>query len=208
MSGQCELLDHPRLIAQLTSLERKTGRLHDTIDHRQDSHDDCANCVAGALSKVLRLNVIGTLTLIQVLKNFESGARQLPASVEDMRGRTQVNNLEVQNAAAQKAKPRCPSPNCAGPVVRLGSGAPSEAHWHCNNCATTFLGDGTVITSPKPVGDMCPIEGCGLKLFWSGGHQRCANHGQMQRSTGGPTNGATFKDLKKLRNKNQFGRFG
>ena len=45
-----DLLDHPRLIAQLTGLERRTsGGGRDSIDHPPNSHDDVANAVAGAI---------------------------------------------------------------------------------------------------------------------------------------------------------------
>jgi hypothetical protein len=49
-SRRVELLDVPRLVSQLTGLERRTawgGR--DTIDHGPGGHDDVANAVAGAL---------------------------------------------------------------------------------------------------------------------------------------------------------------
>jgi hypothetical protein len=49
-SGAIDLLDHERLMMQLTSLERKTsrgGRV--SIDHAPGAHDDVANAVAGAL---------------------------------------------------------------------------------------------------------------------------------------------------------------
>jgi hypothetical protein len=49
-SGRVELLDHARLTAQLCSLERRTARGgRDNIDHPVGSHDDVANCAAGAL---------------------------------------------------------------------------------------------------------------------------------------------------------------
>ena len=49
-SGRAELLDHPRLLAQLAGLERRTSRAgRDTIDHAHGAHDDVANAVAGAL---------------------------------------------------------------------------------------------------------------------------------------------------------------
>jgi hypothetical protein len=49
-SGRCELLDHPRLIAQLCQLERRTARSgKDSIDHPPGAHDDVANACAGAL---------------------------------------------------------------------------------------------------------------------------------------------------------------
>jgi hypothetical protein len=44
------LLDNPRLLAQLCSLERRTSRAgRDTIDHPVRGHDDVANAVCGAL---------------------------------------------------------------------------------------------------------------------------------------------------------------
>jgi hypothetical protein len=49
-SGRVEVLDHPRLIAQLTGLERRTARGgRDTIDHAPSAHDDLANAALGAL---------------------------------------------------------------------------------------------------------------------------------------------------------------
>jgi hypothetical protein len=48
-SQRIELLDHPRLINQLTGLERRTSRAgKDSIDHVPGGHDDIANAVAGA----------------------------------------------------------------------------------------------------------------------------------------------------------------
>ena len=49
-SGRVELLDLPRLLAQLGSLERRTARGgRDTIDHGPGGRDDVANAAAGAL---------------------------------------------------------------------------------------------------------------------------------------------------------------
>ena len=49
-SGAVDLLEHDRLVTQLTSLERRTARGgRDSIDHAPGSHDDIANAVAGAL---------------------------------------------------------------------------------------------------------------------------------------------------------------
>lgn len=49
-SSKIELLDHPRLIAQLCALERRTARGgRDSIDHPPGSHDDLANSALGAL---------------------------------------------------------------------------------------------------------------------------------------------------------------
>lgn len=47
-SGRVELLDHPRSIAQLCSLERRTARGgRDSIEHPPGQHDDSANAIAG-----------------------------------------------------------------------------------------------------------------------------------------------------------------
>ena len=49
-SRAIDLLDHDRLLMQLTSLERRTSRAgKDSIDHAPGAHDDVANAVAGAL---------------------------------------------------------------------------------------------------------------------------------------------------------------
>src|SRR5262249_39681683 len=47
-SRRLDLLDEPRLIAQLVGLERRTARGgRDSIDHAPGAHDDLANAVAG-----------------------------------------------------------------------------------------------------------------------------------------------------------------
>ena len=50
-SGNVELLDLPRLLAQVAGLERRVARGgRDSIDHAPGSHDDVANAAAGALT--------------------------------------------------------------------------------------------------------------------------------------------------------------
>lgn len=50
-ASRVELLDHPRANAQLTALERRTGRSgRDSIDHAPGGHDDLANVIAGAVA--------------------------------------------------------------------------------------------------------------------------------------------------------------
>jgi hypothetical protein len=47
-SKRVDLPDHPRLVAQLCGLERRTGRSgKDSIDHAPGGHDDLANSAAG-----------------------------------------------------------------------------------------------------------------------------------------------------------------
>jgi hypothetical protein len=49
-SGQVDLLDSPRLVAQLCGLERRTARGgKDSVDHGPGGHDDLANAAAGAI---------------------------------------------------------------------------------------------------------------------------------------------------------------
>jgi hypothetical protein len=50
-SGEAELLDSDRLVAQFVGLERRTARGgRDSIDHAPGQHDDLANAAAGALT--------------------------------------------------------------------------------------------------------------------------------------------------------------
>ena len=50
-SGEVDLLDNPRLVAQLCGLERRTARGgRDSIDHSPGAHDDIANAVAGLVA--------------------------------------------------------------------------------------------------------------------------------------------------------------
>jgi len=74
-SGRVELLDHPRLQAQLLSLERRTARGgRDTIDHALGGHDDLANAVAGALVAALGPSEPGMLTWLR--REAEEAARR------------------------------------------------------------------------------------------------------------------------------------
>jgi hypothetical protein len=63
-SGRVDLLDSPRLIAQLAALERRTARGgRDSVDHAPGAHDDVANAVAGAL--VLASAATGPMRIAQ-----------------------------------------------------------------------------------------------------------------------------------------------
>lgn len=54
-SCRLQLLDHPKLIQQLTGLERRTQRGgRDSIDHAPGAHDDLANCVAGVCAELTK----------------------------------------------------------------------------------------------------------------------------------------------------------
>jgi hypothetical protein len=52
-SARVRLLHHERLIAQIASLERRTGRSHDSIDAPNGQHEDVANAVAGLVAQII-----------------------------------------------------------------------------------------------------------------------------------------------------------
>ena len=53
MSGSVSLLDDPRLVGQISQLERRTTRMgRDSIDHMSGASDDLANAALGALTDV------------------------------------------------------------------------------------------------------------------------------------------------------------
>ena len=53
-SGRVRLIDLPRLVTQLCTLERRTARGgKDSIDHPTGGHDDVANAVAGVVALII-----------------------------------------------------------------------------------------------------------------------------------------------------------
>ena len=53
-SRQLDLLDDPRLVAQIVGLERRTARGgRDIIDHAPGGHDDLCNAVAGVVAELI-----------------------------------------------------------------------------------------------------------------------------------------------------------
>jgi hypothetical protein len=75
-SGRVDLLDYPRLVAQLCSLERRTARGgRDSIDHPAGSHDDVINSVAGALISLAPTGADGWIAYIKGLADRAQGLR-------------------------------------------------------------------------------------------------------------------------------------
>jgi hypothetical protein len=74
-SGRCELLDHPRLVAQLCSLERRTARGgRDSIDHAPGAHDDAANCVAGVAVTAVQAAAVPEVPIVgPILFSLKTG---------------------------------------------------------------------------------------------------------------------------------------
>jgi hypothetical protein len=80
-AGRLELLDNPRLSAQLVGLERRTARSgKDSVDHSPGGHDDLCNSVAGVL---VGLDLDRRPALIRSSSLTTNGApHPLPAKVD------------------------------------------------------------------------------------------------------------------------------
>jgi hypothetical protein len=218
MSHQCELLDHPRLIAQLISLERKTGRLHDSIDHPQGSHDDLANAACGALVMVLAWNVTGRLGLLDLVKDIERGARALPVSVDEHLAIVKrVDNYAIQKV--EKAKPKCPICQKTENVIQ----APVAGGWLCNQCSATFTIEGELTSRPQNsliIGVNCcphPLRQVIGHEFKCGNCDRQSGRDPREPEPRGVTRQQYAQGLGRSRGqfalgvalgKNRFGRFG
>jgi ribosomal protein S27AE len=113
MSGQCELLDLPRLKNQLIGLERRTGSSgKDSIDHTPSAHDDCSNAAAGAL-----VNVIGS-TLVLGLTDYI------------------LEEVAKQNGTpALRERRPCPICSSSGPHILFG---PRMDNFRCGKCGLTW----------------------------------------------------------------------
>jgi hypothetical protein len=80
-SGRVELLDHPRLVAQFCSLERRTARGgRDSIDHPAAGHDDICNAVSGALVAASQVNADDEMTFATP-GLFVGGVEVVPAAI-------------------------------------------------------------------------------------------------------------------------------
>jgi hypothetical protein len=119
VSEQAELLDHPRLVAQLASLERRTSRAgKDAIDHPPSGHDDLSNSACGALVEALRSDAI--LGLVEFLK---SGAAQKFLETSTLR------------PVVAPVLPSC-CPLCAGPRTYVGG-----CGLRCSQCGAVYAND-------------------------------------------------------------------
>jgi len=203
-SGQIELLENQRMRDQFAGLQRRTGPGRDSIDHGPGGHDDLANAAAGVLALVRESTSQGQLG---VLEFFRTRARDIAAGLRNSMGEllhpkpeperirivppkvdkpVQVDNFQVWLQTHKS--PPCPA--CQSPCTTYLA----RNELHCNQC-----GARNGIAPSKPiVNGICPVEGCGLKMFWSGGGLRCCNHGQVplaQPIVAGPT----FAQLKAMR---------
>jgi hypothetical protein len=167
MSDQVVLLDSPRLVNQLCSLERRTARSgRDSIDHPIGGHDDIANAVCGALTLIATENITGRLGVLELHREIAEGKRPMPGT----------KPVSVAGYRRQECPP------CSLGKNRDGS----KAEGHATRYSPTWqvLCDCGSIDGEMPakpiVGNVCPVEGCGLPLrTLPGGDRWCANHGQF-----------------------------
>jgi hypothetical protein len=102
-SGRVELLDQPRLLAQLASLERRTARSgRDTIDHPPGAHDDVANAAAGAIALVAEHEGAAVAISLSWARGESGGASTLSWSD---RGQSADADCEIDDAADDSGRP-------------------------------------------------------------------------------------------------------
>ena len=111
--GTVELLDSPRLLAQLGALERRTARGgRDIIDHAPSAHDDLANAAGGALT-LLRLGARPRAPQIYFVdlsttRPTVNGAAVHPAPVPDATDKDGEPALVFGGAQSQAPRPLSP----------------------------------------------------------------------------------------------------
>jgi hypothetical protein len=95
-SKRVDLLDNPRLIAQLAGLERRTGRSgKDTVDHRPGSHDDVSNAVPGCI-----VNGIGRRNGAHLWRHALRPDRRDDRAVEQRRSGQELGAADAGGAPA------------------------------------------------------------------------------------------------------------
>jgi hypothetical protein len=184
-SGQVELLDNARLFGQLCTLERRTARVRDIVDHPTGGHDDCANSCAGA--SVLALGVHGgVLGIIELLKTrtwngFLNLFQGEPSPRQDLVGKAAILEIEKKICGLETCSPTSgqwdikpgPCPACRSRCTVILAGVN-----HCNQCSVDFDGDGQITGRPvsqccanpilKPVSGMMRCQNCAAQVFPGG----------------------------------------
>jgi hypothetical protein len=189
MSDQVTLLDNPRLVNQLCSLERRTARSgRDSIDHPIGGHDDVANAVCGALTLILSENITGRLGVVELMQDIREGRRAMPGQ------RAIVPAVTARVAGYQPEKcPACPLGTNPDGTKMLGHETRYSPTWQvlCD-CGAV---DGVL---PILTDNLCPHYEDGLhRMVAAGGRMRCTGCGfQPDLRTSQSYNGLNEKQLK------------
>ena len=156
------------------------------------SHDDCVMALALAVHgwRASRGMILGMIEFVKtVAKEIAEGIRDtfgnlinLPAPktkviVFPVRKEVEAAQARVEGYERLREKPAlCPVCN----VVAVGIHPDGHFKTLCLQCSAV---DGKLPVKPRE-GDICPADGCGLKMTWSGGILRCQNHGQPEQPMG------------------------
>ena len=122
------------------------------------------------------------------------------------RKEVEIAQARVEGYERLKEKPElCPLCN----VVAVGIHPDGHFKKLCKQCGAV---DGKMPVKPLE-GNICPAEGCGVKMNWSGGVLRCQNHGQPEQPMGDlrplAVNGVSRKQYVAQRSlDNKFGSWG
>jgi ribosomal protein L37AE/L43A len=122
------LLDNKKLISELSSLERRTGRSgRDSIDHPPGGHDDMANAAAGALVRALgSSNCYG---LLDYFAGIQAGTIPMPLpgeqgdvqrTIQQDIARWERRGMELRTGNSAKFQPESlpPCEKCGSNLVQ------------------------------------------------------------------------------------------
>jgi len=162
MSGQIQLLDNPKLIAQLVGLERRTSRSgKDAVSHAPGAHDDVANCAAGVIVNSLA-GVPAASGLIDFLKSVAlgiidgvTGAKRTTPNVKDEPLTADASEPLVRKflSAHPPIAFNAPTPKC--PACKSSCVARCSGLWRCNSCAFQWAAPGAIfVQRPITRGDV------------------------------------------------------
>ena len=133
-AGRVELLDLPRVRAQLLGLERRVARGgRDSIDHAPGGHDDLANAVAGALVRASK-------ALPEFARWAKKEAERAVSPVpEEARPHTGVVSVESRRLGPTpddlRAAVPTTCPSCGSRLVVVdGRDSYGRASWRCGAC--------------------------------------------------------------------------
>ena len=120
-SGKVELLDHPRMIAQVAALEQSTARSgKTTVDHPKNGHDDIANAACGAIVNAVGYAAPEFVWTSVPLSGGRAAARER-AEAERIQGQNWHTGLATQfNGGDMRPDMRIMGPDDLGPRFREG----------------------------------------------------------------------------------------
>jgi hypothetical protein len=143
MSGQIQLLDNSKLIAQLVGLERRTSRSgKDSVTHAANAHDDIANSCSGALTLACVAKP-GVLGYIAYAKKAAAYLFALPSKTNPAQSSTSATMMAHPPLTFHEPMPACPV--CKAICVARCSG-----RLRCNACG--FMWGDVFVQPPQSRG--------------------------------------------------------